>query len=79
MVGPGISAWECWNFLAGEGSFSARCIFCKLLMGLMVRKVVLSRVSFTLVALLELSLFGQSLGEVGFQIMDVIGHATMGN
>ena len=34
---------------------------------------------FTLVALLELLLFGQGLGKIGFQIMDVIGHTTMGN
>ena len=58
MVDPGISAWECWNFLVGERSFSDHCISCKLLMGLVTRNVVLSRVSFTLVVLLKLSLFG---------------------
>ena len=46
-------------------------------MGLMTRNVVLSRVSFTLVVLLKLSLFGQGLGKIGFQIMDVIGHAKI--
>ena len=77
MVDPGISAWGCWNFLAGERSFSDRCISCKLLMGLVTRNVVLSKVSFTLVVLLKLSLFSQGLGEIGFQIMDVIGHAKI--
>ena len=44
MVGPGISAWGCWNFLAGERSFSDRCVSYKFLMGLMTRYFVLSRV-----------------------------------
>ena len=65
MVGLDTSAWECWHFPAGERSFSEHCISYRLLMELMSRNVMLSRISLPWLFCLSFRCLAKALAKFG--------------